>query len=307
MDFSKLFSLSTCWNVDRHQSGRAMIGELMQTGFRRFELNYHVTREMADEILPMAERGEIGISSVHNVFPDVLDNTYGPDSLLLGFPDREKRERAINLTLGSVEQAVRFGAEAVVIHPGEASMPTEFSRLMDRLCHAGRRDTRDYTDLLAVFKRMRAETAPTHTSLIRDSLETVCNRMVQKGWNVKLGIETRSMAHQIPDFEEARQILDGLPGMPVYLWNDIGHSSVLEAIGMVDAHASSLKLLDRTLGLHIHDIQGTADHYCPYQFTDKTDRWLDVIRAAPIKVFEVSRSCTAEDIRRSAEAVAGKM
>lgn len=63
------FSFSTCWNMRRHSTGDGLLNEIRELGFRRVELNYNVTEAMLVTIEPMIERGEIGISSVHNTFP----------------------------------------------------------------------------------------------------------------------------------------------------------------------------------------------------------------------------------------------
>lgn len=117
------FSFSTCWNIRRHTTGDGMLNEIRELGFRRVELNYNVTEEMLATIEPMLERGEIGVSSVHNTFPHVADPDYGTDSVLLGFADREKRKRAVDLLVRSAEYAHRYGGEAVVVHPGEVPFP----------------------------------------------------------------------------------------------------------------------------------------------------------------------------------------
>lgn len=118
------YSFSTCWNIKRHSSGAEMIAEIQELGFQQVELNYNVTTEMLKTIEPMIERGMIGISSVHNTFPHTPDPDYGTDSVLLGFDDEVKRQKAIDLLVGSAEYAHRYGAKAVVVHPGEIPLQT---------------------------------------------------------------------------------------------------------------------------------------------------------------------------------------
>ncbi len=91
------YSFSTCWNVKKHQIGREMIEEIKELGFRFVELNYNVTDELLKTIEPMIEKGKIGISSVHNVFPFIDDPDYDTDSVMLGFEDEMKRSRAVEL------------------------------------------------------------------------------------------------------------------------------------------------------------------------------------------------------------------
>lgn len=92
----KEYSFSTCWNIKRHTTGEGMIDEILSLGFRQVELNYNVTDELLKTIEPMIERGQVGVSSVHNTFPHVADPDYGTDSVLLGFDDEARRKRRLN-------------------------------------------------------------------------------------------------------------------------------------------------------------------------------------------------------------------
>lgn len=72
---------------------------------------------------------------MHNTFPHVPDPDYGTDSVLLGFQDETKRQKAIKLLVGSAEYAHRYGAEAVVVHPGEVPIPESVSKELAQLYH----------------------------------------------------------------------------------------------------------------------------------------------------------------------------
>ena len=77
-----IYSFSTCWNIKKHPSrGRELIEEIKQLGFHYVELNYNIKQEHLETIEPMIEQGEIGISSVHNVFPHIADKDYDTDSV----------------------------------------------------------------------------------------------------------------------------------------------------------------------------------------------------------------------------------
>ena len=106
-----------------------MIEEIKELGFRHVEFNYNVTEEMMKTIEPMIEKGEIGVSSVHNVFPFIDDKDYDTDSVMLGFDDEVKRKRSVELLIRSMEYANRYGAKAVVVHPGE--VPFEYNIDLD--------------------------------------------------------------------------------------------------------------------------------------------------------------------------------
>lgn len=51
----------------------------------------------------------------------------------------------------------------------------------------------------------------------------MCDRIVSKGYDVAIGIETGSRCYQMPTLQEVKTIIDDLKDAPVYLWYDIGH------------------------------------------------------------------------------------
>jgi len=307
MDFADIFSLSTAWNAKRHTSGKRMIEEIKAAGFKKVELNYNVTGEMAGEIMDLVEAGDIEVSSIHNVFPKVFDKTYDTDSMLLGYPDPEKRKRSVELTIGSVEYAARFNARVVVIHPGEVPVSKNYNKLLEDLIIQGKRNTAEYDALYREMLEVRETGSPAYVELIRQSVEEICEHIAKKGYNVVLGLENRTRCYQIPVFHEVHTLLDRLKGLPVYFWYDVGHGMLLEQMGMFDNRKEALQVLDRTIGVHIHDIVGCDDHFCPYIFTDKIDKYLDIINEIPIKVMEIGSDSKAEDIARSAEILASRL
>ena len=68
-----LFILNLLEHQEHPSSGRELIEEIKQLGFHYVELNYNIKQEHLETIEPMIEQGEIGISSVHNVFPHIAD------------------------------------------------------------------------------------------------------------------------------------------------------------------------------------------------------------------------------------------
>ena len=307
MDNSNIFSLSTSWNVRRHTSGKEMINEIIALGYDKVELSYNVTREMAEEILPMAERGKIKVTSIHNVFPKISDDAFGTDSLLLGYPDPEMRRRAVDYTINTIEYAVRFGASAVVIHPGEVPVSKDYNKMLEELLLEGKKDTPEYKALYEEMLNVRESGSPAYVELIRQSVETICEYIVKKGYGIALGLENRTRCYQIPVFYEVHTLLEGLKDLPVFFWYDVGHGMLLEQMGMFDSYKEAGALVERTIGVHIHDILDCTDHLCPYQFSDKMDKYIDIIRKIPLKVMELGRSCKAEDIRRSTQIMLAKL
>lgn len=307
MHYSDLFSFSTSWNVSRHTSGKAMLQEIMALGFQRVELNYKVTAEMVEEITPMIDRGEVEITSIHNVFPRIYDEEYGTDSLLLGHVDGEKRKQAIDLTIQSVNFAARYGAKAVVIHPGEIPVPKNYYDILEKMILEGQRHSKQYAELLEEMQYFRRKGSETYRNLIRNSLEQICNHIGKKDYPIILGIENRMKCHQIPDFEEANILLNKLQELPVRFWFDTGHGLLQEQMGVFDNLKGVQSLQNRIIGTHIHDVVGRDDHLCPYLYTEQLDKYLPVLKDIPIKVLELNAGCLAQDIPKSAEILMNKL
>ncbi|MBW5447778.1 TIM barrel protein [Cohnella sp. CFH 77786] len=304
------YSFSTCWNVKRHTVGREMVEEIRSLGFRQVELNYNVTTELLATIEPMIERGEIGVSSVHNTFPHVGDPDYGTDSVLLGFDDEEKRKRAVELLVKSAEYADRYGAKAVVVHPGEVPFDYNIDHELKAIYEEQGRDSEAYRNLWKEMLVRRESLSGRYLQRIRRSLEEACERIASRGWDVAIGIETRSRCYQIPTLREAKAVIDGMIGAPVGLWYDFGHGMMMERMGLYD-NAQDIDLIkDHVVGVHIHETIGLSDHWCPYvQSGDNTyfDRFLPIIAAAPVKVYELKAACRPEEIEESHDLLTSKL
>ena len=287
-----------------------MIREIADLGFRRVELNYNVTKEMLTTIEPMIERGEIGISSVHNTFPHDPDPDYGTDSILLGFEDEVKRKRAIELLVESAEYAQRYGGEAVVVHPGEVPFPEDISKDLGKIYNEEGPNSPKYRSKWAELMERREALSSRYVEKIIASLDEVCNRAAAKGLDVRFGIETRSRPQQIPTLAEAKTIITALKGAPVGIWYDTGHAIMMDRMGLYDSVGEMQGLMDDIVGVHIHETLGLSDHWCPYVHSKDMnfyDAYLPMIRRAQVKVYELKSACTAEEIHESHDLLMKKL
>lgn len=310
MEDKGAFSFSTCWNIKRHTGGSAMLREIRELGFRRVELNYNVTEEMLATMEPMIERGEIGISSVHNTFPHVSDPDYGTDSVLLGFEDGEKRQRAIRLLVRSAEYAQRYGGEAVVVHPGEVPFPNDIGKELGQIYSGAGRDSEAYRRKWAELLERREAYSARYVQQIIASLDEACSRAVSRGLNIRVGIETRSKPQQIPTLAEAKTVISALKGAPVGIWYDTGHAIMMDRLGLYDSVGEMEGLMDDIVGVHIHETIGLSDHWCPYVNSgnmDFYDAYLPMIDRAQVKVYELKAACRPEEIHESHRLLAAKL
>jgi len=283
-------SLSTSWCASKYTSGKAMVEDIINMGYKQIELNYLVTEKMLQEIRPYVEKGLIKISSVHHPMPKVTDETYGVESIMLGFQDDKKREKAIELTKKTIDIAVSLGAKAVVIHPTQVPIigGRDYDHLLSELYSTGKKNTLDYKTLYNDMIEYRQINSYKYLSKTKDSLEQIANYILEKQYDIKLGIENRAHCHQIPDFYEAEYLLKGINKNIVGFWYDIGHGIMMENLGMFRNISDMHKIKHRIIGVHIHDAIGMDDHHPPYSLSHYLDQFIEVIQETNIKVLEIS-------------------
>jgi sugar phosphate isomerase/epimerase len=305
-----IYSFSTCWNIKKHpSSGRELIEEIKELGFHYVELNYNIKQEHLETIEPMIEQGEIGISSVHNVFPHIADKDYDTDSVMLGFDDPDKRRRSVELLKQSIDYAHRYGAKAVVVHPGEVPFAYNIDEELKRLYREHGKDSEPYRALWREMLEQRQEGNPIYTKRIVESLDQVSEYIARKGYSIAIGIETRSRCYQMPSLQEAKNICERLMGSPVHLWYDIGHAMMMDRMGLYDNMKELQEVEKYIYGVHIHETLELSDHWCPYVHSKEHyfDHFLKVIDQAPVKVYELKAACQPAEIDESHDLIIGKI
>lgn len=296
------YSFSTCWNVKKHASGLDMIREIGALGFKQVELNYNVTAQHLQEIEPLILRGEVKVSSVHHVFPFIEDPAFDTDSVMLGFENEAMRRQAVELLKRSVDYAAKYGAGAVVLHPGEVPFESNIDAELKRIYREQGKASEAYRALWEQMLARRNRLAPVFQARIRNSLEEVCEYIVRNAYSVQIGIETRARCYQMPTLQEAGELISGLRGAPLGLWYDIGHAMMMDRMGLYDNLRQVQQVRPFIIGVHIHETIGLSDHFCPYVHSGtraEFDPFLDIIDAAPIKVYELKASCLPADIHES--------
>ena len=106
-----MLSFSTCWNSGRHTDGAAMLGEIVDMGFRHIELGHGTRISLMEGIKRFFRRGNIRITSLHNFCPlpvEVL--AASPNCYQYTSHQKAERERALKLTLRTIDFAEKLGA-----------------------------------------------------------------------------------------------------------------------------------------------------------------------------------------------------
>lgn len=297
-----MIGFSTAWFTEREGiMAPDVVGTIIELGFSAVELEYRVTETLYRKMRPLILREKLKVVSVHNFFPlpdKEPPSTASGDRFLLSSLDRQERDRAIRMTLRTIECAGDLGASAVVLHLGKVDMEPENERLEDLFYHQ-RLDTPEGRDFLRAKLKERSEKRAPYLESVFFSLDRLNREAEKRG--LLLGVENRYHYHQIPDYDEIGLILDRFSGGSIRYWHDLGHAHTLERLGIVD-HGSLLRTYASfNAGIHIHDAIGTDDHFAPgsgeIDFTGLAD-WL---RSPPIKILEVHKKSDRLEVMNGME------
>ncbi len=255
-------SLSTMWAQGRFQHLGDFVAAVGRMGFDGIEINYTVEPQGLEELLA---NGNGTYPSFHSPVPRVkASDGRWSDELNLASPDEEERRQAVALASTTLDWAAKAGAGRVVVHlggVGNQMLPAE--RQLRQLFDLGQINTYGGELLRADCRRQRAESAPAHMAAAKASLRELADQAARL--NVALGLENRYHYHEIPNPDEAKELLAGHPPTVVGYWHDMGHAEVLDRLLLIDKHRWLEGLSDRCLGVHLHDVVGLKDHQSPGQ------------------------------------------
>ncbi|HEY9508265.1 MAG TPA: sugar phosphate isomerase/epimerase, partial [Verrucomicrobiae bacterium] len=168
-----MYSLSTCWNSNRHTDGRAMLREIRELGFEYAELSHGTRISLVPGILEAVDAGEIKISSVHNFCPLPLGVNHSAPNLFQ-FSDERPREKELaeRYTFKTIEFASRVKAPLVVLHSGSIEMKPYTDKLLEMVSR-GEKDSSKYQKLCAEFDEKREAKKEKFFARTMDSLRKV--------------------------------------------------------------------------------------------------------------------------------------
>lgn len=296
-----MFALSTAWNYYKHNDGGDIIEEIASLGFSEVELNFLLTKEVVDGIFLKTQELDIKVVSLHNYCPipeGLKSNEASPDYYSLSSLDEGIRKRGVAQTIHTIETADRFGTNSVIIHAGKVEMSYN-SKFLVQLYEQGLKDSiqfKIYRRDMIQERRLKSKRHFDRLLLSLEELLKVCSR-----YDIILGIENRFYIQEIPDTEELRGIFNRFSGPNIGYWHDIGHAVVQERIGFLDAKEPLLAFRNNLIGLHIHDVLGIKDHRAPMMGEVDFSVLKEFDHRALIKVLEIHRPATAEEVKKGKE------
>ena len=291
-----MYSLSTCWNSQRHTDGRAMLREIRDLGFEYAELSHGIRVSLVPGIIEAVEAGEIKISSLHNFCPLPLGVNH-PAPNLYEFTDERPRQRelAIKHTLKTFEFAERVKAPLVVLHLGSMDLKDYTGKLCTML-ERGLRIAPKYEKLCAEASKAREARKERFVENLYDTLRKILPEAETRG--LELGCENRQALEEIPIESDFQFMFRELNSPSLVYWHDCGHAQIKANLGFIH-HALHLEsLASRLAGFHVHDvIYPAGDHAAPGTGTVDFASLKPFVKPEHIKVFELSPSLPVEAVK----------
>jgi sugar phosphate isomerase/epimerase len=229
-------------------------------GYTAIEVSHSTSGPRLERLL---EPGPIPLSSLHAPTPrtKMADGRWNSDANLAD-PDEDARAVAVTETKRTIDFAGGAGVKFVVLHlGGVGDAMTDFELQLRRLYDSGVRDGEEVEQLRDKARSHRAEGIAVHLEAARRSLRELTNHALRYG--VALGLENRYHYHEIPSPDDAAALLADYSNEAAGYWHDVGHAEVQHRIGLIDRHAWFPRLTPRTIGTHLHDVDGIGDHRAP--------------------------------------------
>jgi len=300
-----MIALSTAYNINKHKSPESLVDEILSLGFAAIELNVEVPADFIPEI---AKR--IKVVSVHNFCPK-LDTIpegrtiYSPYSI--SSTSEHERIKAIRLTERTIDVADNVGAKAVIIHVGEVEMERTGRALAKKYIDTtrpeaggGNESKAGYDYYLEKFLAERKQKSDIYIDNVLKTLDKLTTYAERK--NIKIGVENRFWADEIPSFEDYDVIFKKFSGGPIGIWYDTGHAMVAEKQGLIKSHLDFLKkYYFNLIGVHLHDVVDVYDHKAPGTGEVDFSGISKYMSVETILVNETHSSATAEDLKNSTE------
>lgn len=294
-----MLAFSSCWNNSRHTDGEPMIEEIVELGFTHIELSHGMTIAKLPGIKKAFERGLFTCSGVHNYFPSPVEVMIdAPDAYEFTSHRPFDRQRAMDMTLRTLDIAAEFKAHYLVLHMGSVPMsPRKWTRPLTEMVSEGRQHDADYIKAKLAFVKKREKIAPLYFQRALEALEIIAGRAAEVG--VKLAVESRSRFEDMPTEREMIALQAHFADHPsVGYWHDFGHVQLKHNLGLLD-HTEWLETISpRLIGGHVHDVQWPArDHRTPFSGTLDYAALLKFFPAGCPLVWELSPTREAAEIR----------
>ena len=290
-----MLSFSTCWNSSRHTCGETMIDELLSLGVDTVEISHGLKVSLLPGIQKAFRASRVKISGVHNFCPSPVELMIdAPDAYEFTSHRKTDRDRALALTLRTLEYAAQFEAKYVVLHMGSVPMKKRQGILAD-MAAEGKQNSRAYVKEKLKLIKTREALGGLYLSRAKEALAVIAEAAEKAG--VPVAIESRSHYEQVPTEREMLALMKECAGPWVGYWHDFGHVQLKANVGLLDHYEWLHSISPWIIGAHFHDvIWPERDHRVPFQGSVDFDRLLPLVPPEKPIVWELSYRRKKEDI-----------
>jgi sugar phosphate isomerase/epimerase len=294
-----MLAFSTNWNAFRHQDGGAIVSEILGMGFDTIELGHGLSVSQLHGIREAYAKKNFKVISVHNFCPNPVEiQIDNPDCYEFSAQRPQERDRAVKLTRQTMETALEFGAQFVVLHLGRIdSLRGMTDGLLTTLREKGAANQKYCREKLAAVRR-REESCRIVSDRVMAVLEPLVAEAEKK--NLTLVVENRSDFEAFPTERELLDLLMHFDSPHLRYWHDFGHAQMRESLGLLD-HAQWLAdIAPYAVGSHLQDAAWPdEDHLVPFLGEVPFERLVPILPAGMPYVLELSRYATPDEINAS--------
>jgi len=277
-----------------------MLQEIRELGFEYAELGHGTRISLVPGILEAVDAGLVRITSLHNFCPLPMGVTHAaPNIYQFTSENPRERDQAYRHTLKTLDFAQRLKARLVVLHMGSVPLKNYTDRLLD-LLKEGQRDTPKFQRLCDEVMEKREARKERHLGYAYEILNRLAMEAEARG--ILLGVENREALEEVPFESDFMLFFREFRNPAVCYWHDTGHAQIKHNLGFIDHQMHLESLADRLAGFHLHDVEPPGrDHRPPGQGMIDFAGLKPWVKPEHLKVFELSPSVTAEEVRAGVE------
>jgi sugar phosphate isomerase/epimerase len=295
-----MLSFSTSWNSHGKKSGGDIVREILSLGFDTIELGHGLSSPVVQEILEARRDLKFKVSSLHNFCPmppEVrVDN---PDCYEFISHRPSDRERAVRLSLQTIDMAERFGARVVVIHTGRIRT-LNLTRPLCEMVEQGKFLTKEFARAKVQAVRKREAVGEIYLQRALECLIEIADYASKKG--IRIGIENREYYEAMPSEREFENFLQRLDSANAGYWHDFGHAQIKHNLALLNHTEWLDRVGQRAIGSHVHDVKWPfKDHCAPWTGEINFGELVPKLSTDCLFVFEIHPRTLREEILTFAE------